>query len=218
MNGVISKNQKTFKCLDLSTICPNKAAGNPCPYCYVEASRKHGFHAKIEYDRIPYTGELLRLRQDTKDKINECGGLRLFSFGDYMPWMDEDLMRIIKDAKATEIKLKAITKQPSFVDKFHEFFDVINVSIDSIGHGMNWNIADILRAKFSNVFIRAAVLSHADLHLLDWVDIMTLNHGVNGFHRFTRAEKQDIFAMYPNKMCCVSNKCSSCLIKCRGIK
>lgn len=211
----IMRNGKTILSLDLSTNCPKRQAGHPCSYCYVETARHNGWHAKYVHERIPYTGEILRLRKDTITRLNkECGGLRMFSFGDYMPWMDDDLYRVFQDARKVGLRLKALTKRPEFIERFHKYVDIINVSIDNLGEGVAHDVAGYLRERYPNVKVRAAIMSFEDLDALAWADILTLNHALNGYHMFTHKEKAEIAEMYPGKVCCVTGRCSTCKIKC----
>ena len=207
-------NSKTYRSLDLSTNCPKRKAGNPCSYCYVETARKHGIRAKRIFDRIEYKDDILKLRQATIDKLNQCGGLRLFSFGDYEPWMDNDLFKIIEHARYRKLKLKAITKVPSFILKYHDKIDIINISIDSLNEGAPIETAIKLKRKYNNVKIRAAIMNYEDLEKLSWVDIITLNHAYNGYHFFSKKELREIAEKYPNKVCCTTGNCFTCPIKC----
>jgi hypothetical protein len=217
--SVISKNCKTFKSLDLSTDCPKRRTNNSCPYCYVEAARKASFRAKTIYQDLPYKNEILRMRPQTLIRLNNCGGLRIFSFGDYMNWMDKDLDQVISDANVVGLRLKAITKVPEFVKKYAEKINTINVSVDTIGHGMPWDIAKDLRSRYKNVWIRSAILFPCDVEELEWTDIMTLFHGrAKGFHHFTKNEKQKLYTKYPDKFCCITGKCITCSLKCRSLE
>ncbi|HLO11176.1 MAG TPA: hypothetical protein VK190_02845 [Pseudoneobacillus sp.] len=213
MNSLCT-NGKTYRSLDLSTNCPKRQAGKPCSYCYVETARKTGIRAKQVHDKLDYNNDILGLKQDTIDKLNTMGGLRLFSFGDYMEWMDEDLMKIISDAKEKGLKLKAITKVPEFVHKYHDHIDLINVSVDNLNEGMDINVAKQLKNMYDNVRIRAAIMNENDISALSWVDVLTLNHARNGYHVFTPTEKAKIGEQYPDKLCCATNKCETCKIKC----
>lgn len=212
----ICKNKKTFKSLDLSTNCPKRIAGNPCKYCYVECARKKGFNAKTVYNKIDYNGEILRMRRDTIDKLNSMGGLRVFSFGDYIhEIMFDDMMQIVTDAKLVGLKLKAITKVPMFVELFHNFFNIIHISVDNVGCGIDWNESKTLKSKYPNVLIRAAIMSHDDVQALEpWCDILTFNHADNGFKRFYPEERSKYAEIYPGKVCCQTNKCETCTVKC----
>lgn len=217
MLKAVCENSKTIRSLDLSTVCPRLIAGRPCSYCYVNTARKNGFNAKQMAPRIPYRGEILRLRPTTIDRLNAVGGLRLFSFGDYMPWMDDDLKQVLADAEKRQLKLKAITKVPLFVQKYASAMNVINVSVDSLGSGVPRKTAEALRERYPNVFIRAAIMSWADLQVLSWADIYTLNHATNGFHVFRHSEKAEIVATYPNKVCCLTGSCAGCPLRCGEI-
>lgn len=210
----LGKNGKTIRSIDLSTDCPKRQAGNPCKYCYVEASRSSGYRAKLVYTRAEYKGEILRMTRKMINRLNACGGLRLFSFGDYISWMDPDIERICNDAEKKGLLLKAITKQTEFVHKWHDRMNVIHVSVDNVGCGVPWDEAQNLRKMYPNVRIRAAVMRWEDLDALRFVDIITLNHAMNGYHLFSAAEKKAISETYPMKVCCLSGSCETCEIKC----
>ena len=214
MVSALTNNLKTIRSLDLSTDCPKRRANNPCSYCYVECARNRGFRAKDVHDNIPYNNEILRLTQATVDKLNACGGLRIFSFGDYMSWMDEDLHTAIEEAKARKLRLKAITKQEDFVHKYHSDIDVINVSVDALGEGMDIEVAKELKDKYPSVKIRAAIMKPEDLDVLGWVDILTFNHASNGYYLFSKKEIAAYAERYPGKVCCVTGKCITCDVKC----
>jgi hypothetical protein len=131
-----------------------------------------------------------------------------------MDWMDNDLDQIINDADQVGLTLKAITKQPDFAEKYASRIKTINVSVDSLGFGVPWDIAKNLREKFSNVFVRAAIMSPEDIDRLNWVDIITLNHGQNKFYHFPKKEKEELAMLYPDKLCCRTGHCWDCRIKC----
>lgn len=191
----------------------------PCSYCYVENARKAGFNAKKVYDQCLYTGEILRFNQNTIDKLNDVGGMRTFSFGDYEEWMDAQIMRIVTDAKARGLKLKAITKVPAFVEKFHDYFNIIHVSVDNIGDGVAHDIALQLKTKYPNVLIRSVVLKDADLEVLEPIsDIITFHHGRDAYHNYRHDEVMKFTEMYPGKVCCQTGKCATCPVKCGELK
>lgn len=210
----ICTNLKTYRSFDLSTNCPRRQAGNPCSYCYVESARNGGARAKKVIDRINYNNEVLKLKQPTIDKLNLCGGLRMFSFGDYMQWMDEDIHTLVQDARQRGLMLKAITKQTEFVDKFHSYIDIINLSTDALGEGVAYNIARQYRDKYSNVKVRCAIMHPSDIKTLSWTDIYTFNHSNNGYYKFSKKDIAKYSSRYPNKVCCTESNCISCNIKC----
>lgn len=207
-------NQKTFRSLDLTTICPKLAAGNPCSYCYVQTSRTVGFNAKKIEEVCEYSHDILRLSDSSIDTLNQCGGLRVFSFADYIPWMDDSLLSIVEDAKQKKLQLKAITKSIDFINKWWKSFNIINASIDNLGEGIPIETAKALKVEYPNVRIRAVITSYEDLKELNWVDVITLNHGLNGYYRFNKVEMQKISEKYPGKVCCTTGRCITCSIKC----
>lgn len=218
MKALLS-NSKTFKSLDLTTNCPKRAAGNPCSYCYVESARRKGFRAKTTIDRCEYNDEITRMEQGTIDKLNQCGGLRVFSFGDYMSWMDPILDRVIEQADERKLMLKAITKVPEFILKYHEKFDIIHVSIDAVGDGVPIETALKLKRECNNVLIRAAIMNDSEVELLlPYVDIFTFNHANNKYHHFTKSEILSYGEKLPGKVCCLTGSCLTCDVKCGNTK
>lgn len=210
----INTNDKTIRSLDLSTECPKRRAGNPCSYCYVEAARRKGFRAKAVCDRIPYNNEILRMPNGMIEALNSTGGLRLFSFGDYMDWMDEDLERVFIDATTRGLKLKAITKVPALIEKFHDHFTVMHISIDNVGDGVNHEVAKKLRQEYSNVRVRCAIMKDEDIEALSWADIFTFNHAQNGYKMYSKKAIADFAEILPGKVCCITGKCITCEVKC----
>lgn len=218
-------NSKTGLSFDVTTICPLTRAGKPCAYCYVNTHRK----LKDSFSKIPsrydrYDGFVLRMRQDSIDQMNEVGGIRMFSFGDYFPEHRPDIERFLTDCDIRRLKAKAITKQLRFVHVFHDnpAISTMHISIDNLKGNVgrspiNHVMAKKTRLLYSKVKVRAVVLNEEDLQYFgkqSWVDILTLNHGMNGFHSFTHDEVKKAAARYPGRVCCAGKTCSGCRIKC----
>jgi hypothetical protein len=218
INSCIQTNQKTYRSVDFSTDCPKRRAGNPCPYCYVETARRIGYNAKGVFS-CRYNGGIARMRQATIDKLNRCGGIRLFSFGDYMPHMARDVESFLNDCAKRGLKVKAITKQWRFVARFHDHkaIRVIHLSVDKTGSGVNHKTARAYRKKYSKVLVRCVALSSADVEWFGarkWIDIITLNHGANGFEQFRKDKRARIEKAFPGRVCCETGNCETCPIKC----
>lgn len=213
MNALM-QNSKTIKSIDLSTICPKLEANNPCSYCYVQASRDSGFRGKSVIDRLSYDGEILRLRDDSISKLNAVGGLRMFAFADYKEWMNNDIERIIRDSQEKGLQLKAITKQTDFVSRFHAYMNIINVSIDNVGHGVSHDTAKELRDTYDNVKIRCAIMHDDDIEALSFSNIFTFNHARNGFKIYSKKEVAQWREKLNNRVCCITGKCETCNLKC----
>lgn len=210
----VSANSKTIKSVDFDTSCPKREAGNPCKYCYVETARRQNFNAKHVYS-TDYAGEIEKLTSGMIEKLNSCGGIRLFSFGDYQSKDDANLRAFFDACHERGLKVKAITKVPAFVHKYHADCAVINVSVDAIGDGVDHEEAEGLRAAYPNVRIRAVVTEDADLENLPAnTDILTFNHGNNGFHNYRHAEVAEKALQFPGKVCCQTGKCLTCSVKC----
>lgn len=224
MKTCISDNSKTIHSVDFTTDCPKRREGKPCKYCYVESARDRKYNAKAVYNAT-YQGEIKKFTSSKIAKLNAVGGLRLFSFGDYMPEHEADCRAFLDDALTMGLKVKAITKQPAFVETFadHPAMAVTHVSIDNVGDGMAWSTAAELKAKHSKVLIRSAVMVKEDLEALPVCDIYTFNHAplkakhgyssFNGKHRALFNSE----GVAKGKTCCVSSSCTTCELKC-GLK
>ena len=142
----------------------------PCSYCYVEQARKKALSywqkgkpisgvnfamAKMVYETTDYRDGILKWKQGKIDDLNDRGGLRLFSFSDYVRDFHKDQVALLlKHAKARGLSVKAITKNPDLVDDFADSGITINVSIDDELSGMDWDRAADYKKKFKNVKIR----------------------------------------------------------------
>jgi hypothetical protein len=148
----------------------------------------------------------------------------MFSFGDYMKEHDNDIKMFLDDCETMKLKVKAITKQVSFIDKYHEHkaIAVIHISVDTIGCGVPHDVAKAYRAKYNKVRIRSVILCDEDLLKLDFADIHTMNHASNvGYHRYGNLERKTIAKEYgiKDKMCCQidmekGENCTNCKVKC----
>lgn len=221
--GAITKNIKTGHSVDFTTNCPKRREGKACKYCYVEASRNNRFQAKKVIEHEPYRGEVKRFKPEKIRRLNAMGGLRLFSFGDYMPEHDDDIKRFLDDAEFVGLKVKAITKQPAFIKKYanHPAMNVINVSIDTVGDGVDHKEALALKKKYPNVRIRTVIMRPEDLEheIMKDVDVYTFNHAKGlakyGYKQFRKKKVKEYSKQLGGKVCCGENdKCISCKLKC----
>jgi hypothetical protein len=180
-----------------------------CSYCYVKGAREKyqnakGFSlAKPVYSDSDYNGEILHFHQGTIDNLNSIGGIRLFSHSDYKPRHKEKLKRILDDCAKVGLKVKAITKQVQFVADFinHPAINLIHLSIDNVGSGVNQDVAKKLKAKFPNkIRIRAVIVKIEDLlePIMNDVDIFTFYHGASkllkaqGYQNFSGTDRFNI--------------------------
>ena len=222
MAGVGGKhsNSKTLMSVDFTTVC-----NGTCAYCYVAASRRgKGFRAKGTVDYEPYDGFVRRLKKETIAKLNAIGGIRLFSFADYFRKHDMDIRMFLDDCSEVGLWVKALTKRLEFVDKYinHPALKVINISVDNIAGGKNcgpvtFRAARRYRDKYHKVLVRCAALDYIDVDFFGeqpWMDVITLNHGRNGFHSFTNMEKQAVGKKYPGRVCCLKTTCEGCMLRC----
>jgi hypothetical protein len=216
----VCNNSKTVKSVDISTICPKRRCGEECVYCYVKSARDIGFNAKKEHDYIPYNHDILRLKSGTIDTLNKIGGIRFFSFGDYMVEHDKDIAQALQDCLDKGLTAKAITKVPEFVERYgnHPAISVINLSIDNVGHGINHELACDLRIAYPKVNIRSVILKDEDVEALSFSDVFTFNHASNivklGYKLYKRKDLIEWNAKLDGKVCCVTGHCITCDLKC----
>lgn len=228
-DSAFAGNQKTVVSVDFTTDCPKRRAGNPCPYCYVEYKREINFNAKKVYDYKAYNNELKNRKKFTPEvvkELNDAGGIRLFSFGDYMSENDRDIEAFLNDAAKINLDVKVITKVPEFIYKYHDYpaIKVIDISTDMLPadkkSGVEHNLARELKLKYKKVKIRTVVLNKSDLEddFMKYVDVVTFNHEnlqKKGFHKFTKKEIKEYYDAHPeNGVCCITGKCATCPIKC----
>jgi hypothetical protein len=176
----------------------------PCSYCYVENARRKAISwhqqgkpitgvnfamAKKIFKNVPYRDRIMRWSQKQIDEMNKRGGLRLFSFSDYIPEINQREISLMLDhAKKRGLSVKAITKVPQFVEDFGDRGITINLSIDaqrSGGPAVNWDKAAELKKKYPNVKVRTVAanvnevemflnLKHAGID--NFVDVVTAYH------------------------------------------
>ena len=215
MRKAITINMKTIRSFDLTTKCLRS-----CPYCYITYHRNKDFFAVVECDHCEYTGEILRMRPETIARLNSIGGLRCFSNADYQPRFYDTMKQMLDDCLKVGLSVKVITKQEQFILDFHDHpaVRVINVSVDSLGlknAGFSMRKAKQLKA-YPKVRIRSVILNETDFEMFKDSDIVTFNHGANGFHNFSSRERLEIAQKYgiEDKTCCLTGKCLTCKVKC----
>jgi len=216
-------NSKTILSFDTTTICPRRREGLECEYCYVKAARATGIRAKTEFKHCEYVGFVKRLRPDVANRLASAGGIRMFSFGDYCPAHKKDVQKFLNDCQDCNRSAKAITKSLQFVEDWndHPALAVFHLSVDRLKGTKNRSPISIALARryrrmYTKVLIRAVALSDEDVKAFgedETVDILTLNHGNNGFKQFSPKAKADIGRLY-GKVCCLSPDCSTCELRC----
>lgn len=113
--GFLASNGKTGASGDLTTLCPQMMYNRGCFYCYRRAAMESGVNNKLVAQSVWYTGEILRIRDDDVAALNSNGGLRIQSFGDWMPQFSAQLADILYDAELRGLQVKIITKEPSMI-------------------------------------------------------------------------------------------------------
>ena len=221
MPSCVHSNTKTIETVDFTTDCPKRRAGKPCKYCYVEVARRKGFNAKKVYNYLKYNNEVKRYSNERIQLLNSAGGTRLFSFGDYMPEHDTDIQAFLDDCQSRGLKVKVITKQPDFIHKFHNHpaIVVINVSIDNVGDGIDWALAKTLKAAYSKVKIRCAIMKDEDIQVMAESDVFTFNHATGGkkygWKKYSKEEINQWNEKLGGRVCCTTkNGCRGCSLKC----
>lgn len=221
-------NGKTLVSFDLTTICPKAERGEACAYCYVETGRDTGVRAKRVKQYTPYEKDRwpLTMTDKLKRDVGGMGGIRMFASSDYRASERRDVEKFLADCLLAGVKAKAITKQEIFVlhHHDHEALATIHVSIDRLGTEWGKRRSPIgerkalsLKKRFGKVQIRAVCLSVEDVEYYggqDYIDILTLNHGRNGFHWFKHEEVARIAEKYPGRVCCSTSLCAGCPVRC----
>lgn len=146
--GAVRANGKTMLSIDISTNCTYRKSGRPCIQCYVEEARggqKAGvplLQSPHKVEEIAVTGKEFDEMPDAMvDFFNtQHGGMRMHSAGDFDASMVAETDKIIDGAKARvrqsdgpigedgkpewlagdphPLKIKAITKQREFLDRY----------------------------------------------------------------------------------------------------
>lgn len=114
--GFLATNTKTIASGDFTTFCPQMYFNDGCWYCYRRSALTTGINNKLTAETVWYAGEILQLRQEDIDRLNEVGGLRIQSFGDWQSQYSTMLADLLIDAEKVGLQIKVITKEPSMID------------------------------------------------------------------------------------------------------
>ena len=133
--GFLTNNDKTLSSGDFTTLCPQMMFNKGCFYCYRKAALESGLNNKLAAQVVWYTGEILRLSDADIAYLNRVGGLRIQSFGDWMPHFSAQLVDVLTDAEARGLQVKIITKEPSMVDY------VASLKKQGVGKNVFFNIS-----------------------------------------------------------------------------
>lgn len=114
--GFLAANNKTEASGDFTTICPQMMFNRGCWYCYRRAALESGVNNKLVAQNVWYTGEILRIKDSDIEALNKNGGLRIQSFGDWMPHFSAMLADVLYDAEQRGLQVKIITKEPSMIN------------------------------------------------------------------------------------------------------
>lgn len=114
--GFLAANGKTGASGDFTTVCPQMMFNRGCWYCYRRAAMESGVNNKLVAQQVWYTGEILRIRDADIEALNKNGGLRIQSFGDWMPHFSAMLADVLYDAELRGLQIKIITKEPSMIN------------------------------------------------------------------------------------------------------
>ena len=114
--GFLAANGKTGASGDFTTVCPQMMFNRGCWYCYRRAAMEKGVNNKLVAQSVWYTGEILRIKDSDITALNRNGGLRIQSFGDWMPHFSAMLADVLYDAEQRGLQVKIITKEPSMIN------------------------------------------------------------------------------------------------------
>ena len=190
-------NKKTGLSVDFSTSCPKRHSGfGACPYCYVDNDRvakdlKIGIMMGKPVTDNPYTDEIMKMPADLIWELNKDGGLRMFSFGDFRPGIDDkSVIGLLNDAQARDLHIRAITKQKEFIERFGDHPNLrINISTDPYLPREMSNAPTVQEAlqwagNRGNIKIRAVALNEKQAEKLATdsnIDVVTMYHGFTNF-------------------------------------
>jgi len=168
----------------------------PCDYCYVEQARRKAIAAhqagrtissvnfamaKKVYHHIPYTNAILEMSDAKIETLNRRGGLRLFSFSDYIRTKHRAEVELLLDhAKKRGLSIKAITKNPHFVEDFAKRGIIINITIPEKPKGefgIPWSQAATMKKKYPNVKTRIVAMNPKAL----WASLKLQYRGIEEF-------------------------------------
>lgn len=114
--GFLATNGKTGASGDFTTLCPQMFYNKGCHYCYRLSALTTGVNNKLVGANVWYGGEILRIKDADIDMLNRNGGLRIQSFGDWMPQFSSQLADMLYDADMRGLQIKIITKEPSMIE------------------------------------------------------------------------------------------------------
>lgn len=133
--GFLASNGKTGASGDFTTLCPQMMFNRGCFYCYRRAALETGLNNKLVGQNIWYSGEILRMKDSDVESLNKNGGLRLQSFGDWMPHFTSMLADVMYDAELRGLQIKVITKEPSMIEV------VAHLKEQGLGKNLYFNIS-----------------------------------------------------------------------------
>ena len=133
--GFLAANGKTTASGDFTTVCPQMMFNKGCFYCYRRAAMESGVNNKLVAEKVWYAGEILRIKDKDIADLNRNGGLRIQSFGDWMPHFSAMLADVLYDAELRGLQVKIITKEPSMIEYLASLKD------QGIGKNLYFNLS-----------------------------------------------------------------------------
>lgn len=133
--GFLAVNGKTGASGDFTTLCPQMMFNKGCFYCYRRAAMESGVNNKLVARSVWYTGEILKIKDADIDMLNQRGGLRIQSFGDWMPYFSAQLADLLYDAELRGLQVKIITKEPSMIEY------IASLRKQGIGQNLYFNLS-----------------------------------------------------------------------------
>ena len=133
--GFLAVNGKTGASGDFTTLCPQMMFNRGCFYCYRRAAMESGVNNKLVARSVWYTGEILKIKDSDIEMLNKNGGLRIQSFGDWMPYFSAQLADLLYDAETRGLQVKIITKEPSMIEY------IASLRKQGIGQNLYFNLS-----------------------------------------------------------------------------
>ena len=213
---MLKPNRKTLWSCEPSESCLYRLLGSPCSYCYTlhpwnGASKRSG-PPKLFQQFQP--GSIALLPKQDQEFLQRTG-LRFFSNCDYIA--SREMVGYIKlacaEAHMLNIPTKAITKNPAVIELHHNDFDIIHLSVDTLGSGVDWGTAKAYREKFPDkVLVRSVCITVEDVETFaPWVDILTPYHGPQLATYPPKVVRELCLEKYPERTC---TTCKTCSLRC----
>lgn len=190
-NGEITKEDVVTRSIRQETI--DNAPNSKKAWLIKDAQRyaQSASWAKKVEDYRSYKGDILKMKSEWINVLNDEYGLRMYSFSDFTPAFITENMQMLIDASARGLKSLAYTKDTDYAKIFAPTGQAINIScfarwderfgtyVPDERQGALWSEAKALRDKYNNVgTVMVATTDKMTMWALkqDWIDVVIPYH------------------------------------------